>query len=94
MNTMIASAAEEQSAVAAEMQTNMNNIRELADRSAEGAQQTAQASEELVRLALFMLTSPVREAHANDLIFLYGCPPDQIFLLVLKKSKGARFARF
>jgi len=51
MNTTIASAAEEQSAVASEMQTNMNNIREVADRSAEGAQQTAQASEELARLA-------------------------------------------
>ncbi len=51
MNTMIASAAEEQSAVAAEMQANMNNIREVSDRSAEGAQQTAQASEELARLA-------------------------------------------
>ena len=51
MNTMIASAAEEQSAVAAEMQSNMNNIREVADRSAEGAQQTARASEELARLA-------------------------------------------
>jgi methyl-accepting chemotaxis protein len=51
MNTMIASAAEEQSAVAAEMQSNMGNIREVADRSAEGAQQTAQASEELARLA-------------------------------------------
>jgi len=51
MNTMIASAAEEQSAVAAEMQTNMNNIREVADRSADGAQQTAEASEELARLA-------------------------------------------
>jgi methyl-accepting chemotaxis protein len=51
MNTMIASAAEEQSAVAAEMQNNMNNIREVADRSADGAQQTAQASEELARLA-------------------------------------------
>ncbi len=51
MNTMIASAVEEQSAVAAEMQTNMNNIREVADRSADGAQQTAQASEELARLA-------------------------------------------
>jgi methyl-accepting chemotaxis protein len=51
MNTMIASAAEEQSAVAAEMQSNMNNIREVADHSAEGAQQTAEASEELARLA-------------------------------------------
>lgn len=51
MNTMIASAAEEQSAVAAEIQSNMNNIREVADRSADGAQQTAQASEELARLA-------------------------------------------
>ncbi len=51
MNTMIASAAEEQSAVAGEMQSNMRNIREVADRSADGAQQTAQASEELARLA-------------------------------------------
>ncbi len=51
MNTMIASAAEEQSAVAGEMQANMNNIREVSDRSAVGAQQTAQASEELARLA-------------------------------------------
>jgi len=51
MNTMIASAAEEQSVVAEEMQTNMNNIREVANRSADGAQQTAQASEELARLA-------------------------------------------
>jgi methyl-accepting chemotaxis protein len=51
MNTMIASAAEEQSSVAAEMQSNMNNIRDVADRSAEGAQQTARASEELARLA-------------------------------------------
>jgi methyl-accepting chemotaxis protein len=51
MSAMIASAAEQQSAVAAEMQSNMNNIREVADRSADGAQQTAQASEELARLA-------------------------------------------
>jgi methyl-accepting chemotaxis protein len=51
MNTMIASAAEEQSAVAAEMQANMNNIREVSDRSAEGTRQTARASEELARLA-------------------------------------------
>ncbi len=51
MNSMIASAVEEQSSVTAEMQVNMNNIREVADRSAEGAQQTAQASEELARLA-------------------------------------------
>jgi methyl-accepting chemotaxis protein len=51
MSAMIASAAEEQRSVAAEMQSNMNNIREVADRSADGAQQTAQASEELARLA-------------------------------------------
>jgi len=51
MNTMIASAAEEQSAVAGEMQVNMNGIRAVSDRSAEGVKQTAQASEELARLA-------------------------------------------
>jgi len=51
MSTLIASAAEEQSAVAAEIQANMNNIREVADRSAEGAVQTAKASDELARLA-------------------------------------------
>jgi methyl-accepting chemotaxis protein len=33
------------------MQSNMRNIREVADSSADGAQQTAQASEELARLA-------------------------------------------
>jgi methyl-accepting chemotaxis protein len=44
MSAMIASVAEEQSSVAAEMQSNMNNIREVADRSADGAQHTAQAS--------------------------------------------------
>lgn len=51
MNTMIASAAEQQSAVAAEIQNNMDNIRSVVDLSAGGAQQTAQASEDLARLA-------------------------------------------
>ena len=51
MNMLIASAVEEQSTVAVEIQNNMNNIRDIADHTADGAQQTAQASEELSRLA-------------------------------------------
>jgi len=51
MNMTIASAAEEQSAVATEMQGTMNTLREVVDQSAGGARQTAQASEELARLA-------------------------------------------
>jgi methyl-accepting chemotaxis protein len=51
MNTQIATAAEEQSAVAEEINRNVVNISELADQTSEGAKQTSQVSDELVRLA-------------------------------------------
>ena len=51
MNTQIATAAEEQSAVAEEVNRNITNISQIADKTSEGAKQTAQISEELVRLA-------------------------------------------
>lgn len=51
MNTQIATAAEEQSAVAEEIDRNVTNISHIADTTSEGAKQTAQISEELVRLA-------------------------------------------
>lgn len=51
MNTQIASASEEQSAVAAEINSNVSNIRHVADQTAAGAQQTASASDELARLS-------------------------------------------
>lgn len=51
MNAMIASAAEEQSATAEEMNKNIVNIHELSETTATGATQTTAASEELARLA-------------------------------------------
>ena len=51
MNTQIATAAEEQSAVAEEINRNVVNISQLADQTSEGAKQTSEASEELVRLS-------------------------------------------
>jgi Methyl-accepting chemotaxis protein len=51
MNTQIATAAEEQSAVAEEINRNIASISHLADMTSEGAKQTSQISEELVRLA-------------------------------------------
>ncbi|ALP54151.1 chemotaxis protein [Candidatus Tenderia electrophaga] len=51
MNTMIASAAEEQSATAEEMNKNITNIHSLAESNASGAAQTTAASEELAKLA-------------------------------------------
>ncbi len=51
MNTQIATAAEEQTAVAEEINLNITTITQIADQSADGARNTAQISEELVTLA-------------------------------------------
>jgi len=51
MNVQIAGAAEEQSAVAEEMNRNITTIASVAEQTAEGASQNNRASEELARLA-------------------------------------------
>jgi len=51
MNMQIATAAEEQTAVAEEINRNITTISDIADTTAADAQQTAQISDELVRLA-------------------------------------------
>ncbi len=51
MNTLIASAAEEQSSVAEEMNRNITNINSLSNQTADGSNQTALASDELAHLA-------------------------------------------
>lgn len=56
MNTQIASAAEEQSAVSDEINKNVANINQVADAVTESAGQTAQASSQLARLAADLQT--------------------------------------
>jgi len=50
MNTQIATASEEQSSVSQEIQRNVINIQTIAEETAEGAEQTSQASEEVANL--------------------------------------------
>lgn len=52
MNMQIASAADEQSATAEEINRNVVNISEVGEETSTGAQQTANASDELARLAV------------------------------------------
>ena len=56
MNAHIASAAEEQSAVADEINRNIVNISQVADQNTENAMQTSKASEELAHLATELQT--------------------------------------
>ncbi len=51
MNAQIASASEEQSVVAEDINSNLSSIREVADSAASGAQQSAQSSQELASVA-------------------------------------------
>jgi len=60
MNTQIASAAEEQGAVAEDINRNIVEIAQIADQTAQGAQQTAGTSEELAGLAA-QLQSRIRQ---------------------------------
>ena len=51
-NLVIASASEQQAAVAREVDRNLMNIRDLAHQTSTGANQTSEASQELSRLAV------------------------------------------
>jgi methyl-accepting chemotaxis protein len=57
MNTQIATAAQQQSAVAEEINRNITNISEVADQTTTGAEQIATAGQELAQLAERLRTS-------------------------------------
>lgn len=59
-NLVIASASEEQAAVAREVDRNLMNIRDLALQTSAGANQTSAASQELSRLAVDLNTMVAR----------------------------------
>ncbi|MGC6372631.1 methyl-accepting chemotaxis protein [Pseudomonas sp. S2.OTC.A_B10] len=59
-NLVIASASEEQAAVAREVDRNLMNIRDLAQQTSAGANQTSAASQELSRLAVDLNTMVAR----------------------------------
>ena len=59
-NTVIASASEQQAAVAREVDRNLMNIRDLAHQTSAGANQTSAASQELSRLAVDLNTMVAR----------------------------------
>jgi methyl-accepting chemotaxis protein len=59
-NIVIASASEEQAAVAREVDRNLTNIRDLAVQTSAGANQTSASSQELSRLAVDLNTVVAR----------------------------------
>ncbi|WP_371923866.1 methyl-accepting chemotaxis protein [Pseudomonas sp. ANT_H4] len=59
-NLVIASASEQQAAVAREVDRNLMNIRDLAQQTSAGANQTSEASQELSRLAVDLNTMVAR----------------------------------
>lgn len=65
MTTEIASASEEQTVVADEINRNINNISDISDESASASAQTAVASEELATLAVDLKTA-VQQFKVND----------------------------
>lgn len=56
MNIQIASAANEQCAVSAEINKNVNNINDIATNATESAMQTARAGDELAQLSMRLTT--------------------------------------
>ncbi|WP_342708122.1 methyl-accepting chemotaxis protein [Methylophaga sulfidovorans] len=60
MNTLIATAAEQQSHVVNEINSNVHNIQQVSENTAEGSEQVSQASQEIAQLSE-KLTSMVRQ---------------------------------